>query len=145
MRRTIITLGMLLCFCCTRAQESAPMQYEVLKGMPAFYEELKATLTYPMAWGNSPTRRFRKWQREGRAKVLECMSPAPPKADSFAPEVLDEEQREGYKAQKIVFKPICSSPMVRGLSLLCLPCTTTVPISALARRRWCARSGSLMR
>ena len=103
MRRTIITLGMLLCFCCTRAQESAPMQYEVLKGMPAFYEELKATLTYPMAWGNSPTRRFRKWQREGRAKVLECMSPAPPKADSFAPEVLDEEQREGYKAQKIVF------------------------------------------
>lgn len=79
------------------------MQYEVLKGMPAFYEELKATLTYPMAWGNSPIRRFRKWQREGRAKVLECMSPAPPKAESFAPEVLAEKQREGYKAQKIVF------------------------------------------
>lgn len=71
--------------------------------MPAFYEELKATLTYPMAWGNSPTKRYSKWQREGRAKVLECMSPAPPQAASFAPRILVEEQREGYRAQKIEF------------------------------------------
>ena len=28
------------------AQESPPMKYEVLKSMPAFYEELKGTLTY---------------------------------------------------------------------------------------------------
>ena len=105
MKRTIPIIFLITLFVTTsiKAQENTPQGYEVLKNMPAFYKELKATLTYPMAWGNSPTRRFRKWQREGRSRVLECMSPAPPKAMNFDPEVLSEEQREGYKAQKIVF------------------------------------------
>lgn len=103
MRQILPTVLLIAAACTMQAQESEPMTHEVWKSMPAFYEELKATLTYPMAWGNSPTKRYSKWQREGRAKVLECMSPAPPQAASFAPRILAEEQREGYRAQKIEF------------------------------------------
>lgn len=101
-RIALIPLLLMGTYLTVLAQEE-PMIHEVLKSMPAFYEELKATLTYPMAWGHSSARRYAKWRREGRAKVLECMSPAPPKAADFAPEVLAEEQREGYRAQKICF------------------------------------------
>lgn len=86
-----------------QAQESKLMTYEVEKSMPAFYKELKATLTFPMAWGHTSTQRYNKWQRTTRAKVLECMSPAPPKAEKFDYKVISEEQRDGYKALKIVF------------------------------------------
>ena len=32
--------------------------YGVVKNMPVFYEQLKKQLTFPMAWGNSPVRKF---------------------------------------------------------------------------------------
>ena len=76
---------------------------EVTKSMPLFYGQLKESLTYPMAWGNASTRNFRRWQKQGRAKVLECMSPAPPMADGWDMEIVDSEQRSGYTAHKIFF------------------------------------------
>ena len=82
--------------------EQAYAGYEVLNNMPAFYQQLKQSLTYPLAWGNAPEKDFNRWRAQAREKLLECMQPAPPQAD-FDMKVIESEQREGYTAQKIVF------------------------------------------
>ena len=82
--------------------EQAYAGYEVLNNMPAFYQQLKESLTYPLAWGNAPEKDFTRWRTQAREKLLECMQPAPPQAD-FDMKVIESEQREGYTAQKIVF------------------------------------------
>ena len=77
--------------------------YEVVKNMPAFYEQLKQQLTYPMAWGNAPTKKFGKWRKEARETVLGCMQNLPPAPQSYDMEVTDTERRKGYEARKIRF------------------------------------------
>lgn len=78
-------------------------KYEWQGEIPTYVETLKKELTYPMAWGNSPIRNFKKWKKEARAKVFECMMTPPKAAAAWDMEVLGEEQRDGYKAQKIAF------------------------------------------
>lgn len=78
-------------------------KYEWQGEIPTYVETLKKELTYPMAWGNSPIRNFKKWKKAARAKVLECMMTPPKAAAAWDMEVLGEEQRDGYKAQKITF------------------------------------------
>lgn len=78
-------------------------KYEWQGEIPTYVETLKKELTYPMAWGNSPIRNFKKWKKAARAKVFECMMTPPKAAAAWDMEVLGEEQRDGYKAQKIVF------------------------------------------
>ena len=78
-------------------------KYEWQGEIPTYVETLKKELTYPMAWGNSPIRNFKKWKKAARAKVLECMMTPPKAAAAWDMEVLGEEQRNGYKAQKIAF------------------------------------------
>lgn len=79
-------------------------KYEWEGEIPTYVEQLKKELTYPMAWGNSPVRNFKKWKKAARAKVFECMMTPPKAAAAWDMEVLGEEQRDGYKAQKIAFK-----------------------------------------
>lgn len=76
--------------------------YETQNDMPLFYQKLKESLTYPMAWGNSSIRKFKKWREEARKTLLDCMQPAPPVA-AFDKEVIDSERRDGYTAEKILF------------------------------------------
>ena len=78
-------------------------KYEWQGEIPTYVETLKKELTYPMAWGNSPIKSFKKWKKAARAKVLECMMTPPKAAAAWDMEVLGEEQRDGYKAQKIAF------------------------------------------
>ena len=78
-------------------------KYEWQGEIPTYVEMLKKELTYPMAWGNSPIRNFKKWKKAARAKVFECMMTPPKAAAAWDMEVLCEEQRDGYKAQKIAF------------------------------------------
>ena len=78
-------------------------KYEWQGEIPTYVETLKKELTYPMAWGNSPVRNFKKWKKAARAKVFECMMTPPKAAAAWDMEVLGEEQRDGYKAQKIAF------------------------------------------
>ena len=78
-------------------------KYEWQGEIPAYVETLKKELTYPMAWGNSPIRNFKKWKEVAREKVFECMMTPPKAAAAWDMEVLGEEQRDGYKAQKIAF------------------------------------------
>ena len=77
--------------------------YEFYFDLPRYVEDLKKELTYPMAWGNSPIKNFNKWKKVARQKVFDCMMTPPKKAASWDMEVLAEEQRDGYKAQKIAF------------------------------------------
>ena len=89
------------------AQTSPKLQkrekYEWQGEIPTYVETLKKELTYPMAWGNSPIKNFKKWKKAARAKVFECMMTPPKAAAAWNMEVLGEEQRDGYKAQKIAF------------------------------------------
>lgn len=78
-------------------------KYEWQGEIPTYVETLKKELTYPMAWGNSPIRNFKKWKKTAKAKVFECMMTPPKAAAAWDMEVLGEEQRDGYKAQKIAF------------------------------------------
>ena len=78
-------------------------KYEWQGEIPTYVETLKKELTYPMAWGNSPIKNFKKWKKAARAKVFECMMTPPNAAAAWDTEVLGEEQRDGYKAQKIAF------------------------------------------
>lgn len=78
-------------------------KYEWQGEIPTYVETLKKELTYPLAWGNSPIRNFKKWKKAARAKVFECMMTPPKAAAAWDMEVLGEEQRDGYKAQKIAF------------------------------------------
>ena len=77
--------------------------YEFDSSLPRYVEDLKTELTYPMAWGNSPVKNFGKWKQMARQKVFDCMMTPPKKAAAWNMEVLAEEQRDGYKAQKIAF------------------------------------------
>ena len=78
-------------------------KYEWQGEIPTYVETLKKELTYPMAWGNNPIKNFKKWKKVARAKVFECMMTPPKAAAAWDMEVLGEEQRDGYKAQKIAF------------------------------------------
>lgn len=77
--------------------------YETQNDMPLFYQEMKQALTYPMAWGNSDIKKFAKWRKEARKVLLESMQPAPPLTKAYHMECLATEQREGYRAEKILF------------------------------------------
>lgn len=77
--------------------------HEFYKDFPVYADMLQQQLTYPMAWGNSKTRNFRKWKKEARNKVFECMMTPPPPPQSYDMRVLGEERRDGYTARKIEF------------------------------------------
>ena len=78
-------------------------KYEWQGEIPTYVETLKKELTYPMAWGNSPIKNFKKWKKAARENVFECMMTPPKAAAAWNMKVLGEEQRDGYKAQKIAF------------------------------------------
>ncbi len=77
--------------------------YELERDMPAFLDELKKELTYPMAWGNSPIKNFEAWRCQARSTVLDAMLAPPPYTTDYQTEVLAEERRDGYCAKKIRF------------------------------------------
>lgn len=77
----------------------------VINNMPRFTEQLKATLTFPLAWNSTTaTTSFESWKDSARACVYDCMLAAPPVAtQGFATQVLASEKREGYTAYKVLF------------------------------------------
>ena len=47
--------------------------YELEREMPVFLDQLKAELTYPMAWGNSPVKNFKKWRKHAMPCWMPCL------------------------------------------------------------------------
>ncbi len=88
-----------VCTIATMAQEFKP--YGVEREMPAFLDEIKAELTYPMAWGNSDITDFDTWRSSARALLTEAMLATPPHPSDFNAEVIGEEKRDGYTARKV--------------------------------------------
>ncbi|WP_291528297.1 dienelactone hydrolase family protein [Bacteroides sp. UBA939] len=96
-------LGMLGLVTSVAALSQQLPAYELEREMPVFLEQLKKELTYPLAWGNSPVKNFKKWRTRARAAVLDAMLAPPPRTTDYQMEVVAEEQREGYRAKKLRF------------------------------------------
>ena len=77
-------------------------RYEFMRNLPVYADSLIADLTYPLAWGHSDIRDFDVWKQVAREKVFDCMlTPPPMPTNGIEAKVLFEEQRNGYKAQKL--------------------------------------------
>jgi dienelactone hydrolase len=87
-------------------------KYEFSRNLPVYADSLLKDLTYPLAWGNSEIKDFDEWRKAARQKIFDSMLTPPPTAimesgaqeeknRQFSYQVLFEEQRDGYKAQKI--------------------------------------------
>ncbi|WP_085066116.1 dienelactone hydrolase family protein [Catenuloplanes japonicus] len=72
--------------------------------LPAFYERLRADLTYPDAWGRSPIRDFGAWRRHARTLVeRHLVHPADDRLP-FRPHVLQEQKSpRGYVRRLLAF------------------------------------------
>lgn len=79
------------------------LPYGTVNNMPTFYEKIKETLTFPMAWGNSPIQDYNTWRQEARNVFISCLLPVPPEPSSFNYETIASVKRNGYVANKIVF------------------------------------------
>lgn len=91
----ILALG--LCALPSPAQEYKP--YGVEKQFPTYLEEMVAELDYPMAWGNSDITDFGEWRDTARRILTQAMMLPPKAPDTYAPQIIYEEQRDGYKAR----------------------------------------------
>jgi dienelactone hydrolase len=89
---------------CIRAQNPAPKEYipyGMRDNLPVFYEQLKESLKFPMAWENTSIKNYEEWQKEARAITLSFMMTPPPKTD-FDPKIISREKKDGYETQKLV-------------------------------------------
>ena len=105
-------LTIIVCTACIAltAQAQKREKYEFKRNLPVYADSLIADLDYPLAWGNSKIKNFKKWRQSARQKVFDCMLSSPPKVGGargglntpqYPVKVLYEEQRQGYKARKI--------------------------------------------
>jgi len=106
MLKKLAPCSMLLAFCIFALTATAQKRekYEYDYDIPVYIDSIHANLTYPLAWRNcSGSQSFKEWRQKARQKVFDLMGPAPPKAANYDMEIIAEEQRDGYKAQKIAF------------------------------------------
>ena len=99
MKQIIFTICCSL-FTLTLQAQTEGWGYEYEGEIPTYIDSLQTRLTYPMAFRNYCGD---NWQTEARKVVLRCMGERPPRADSWQMEVLAEERRDGYTAQRIAF------------------------------------------
>lgn len=85
------------------------------RAMPTFFEKIKERMTFPLGWkdGNDPA----QWREKAFAKAQEIMIPYED-TTPFNMEVIAEEDRETYVAQKVVFNVTGDS---RVMALLLVP------------------------
>ncbi len=102
-RSIVISFAAIALTATTYAQSQTREKYELERDLPVFLDDIKAELTYPLAWGNSDITDFDLWRTTARDKVIELMLAPPPKATSYDMEVIAEEKRDGYTAKKIKF------------------------------------------
>ena len=56
----------------TTALSQYTSSYELEREMPVFLDKLKKELTYPLAWGNSPVKNFKKVAKASTSGSVEC-------------------------------------------------------------------------
>lgn len=107
MNKTYLTILFLAAAMTVTAQEKKPQKrekYEFMRNLPVYADKLIADMTFPMAWGKSEITDFQEWREAARQKVFDCMLTPPPPSGDYAVEVIAEEQRDGYRAKKIVIR-----------------------------------------
>lgn len=95
-----LLLGSLLSLVAMQGQTEGN-RYEVTGFMPTYTEQMKQLLTYPLAWQNAGIDDFGSWREQARQKVYDLMQNLPPAPEAYDMQVITEEQREGYVAQRI--------------------------------------------
>ncbi|MBR6320688.1 MAG: prolyl oligopeptidase family serine peptidase [Prevotella sp.] len=101
-RHTLLTAAMLALALPLALGAQKRQKYEFKRNLPVYADSLIADLDYPLAWGNSPIKDFDQWKAAARQKVFDCMlTPPPPAPQGYDVRVLAEEQRQGYRAQKL--------------------------------------------
>lgn len=103
MKNILTTCLMALAALPLGAQNTACDGFEVSQNMPVFYDKLKESLTFPMAWNNVQNRSFDAWKMEAREALMECMQSLPPQPTAYDVQLLSTEKRRGYEVQKILF------------------------------------------
>ena len=102
MQRIRLFVWALLTLWSVGAQSQGREKYEFMRNLPVYADSLIADLTYPLAWGHSDIRDFDVWKKTAREKVFDCMlTPPPMPTNGIEAKVIFEEQRNGYKAQKL--------------------------------------------
>ena len=98
----LVILFLFFCSLSTHAQKRTVYEYD--HEMPVYVDSIQACLIYPLAWRNcQQAMSFKEWRTQARQKVLDLMGPQPPKAAKYDMKVVAEEQRDGYKAQRVEF------------------------------------------
>ncbi|NDW13014.1 hypothetical protein D0T50_08925 [Bacteroides sp. 214] len=101
--RTQVTTLLILLSAMLFAQEQVEKPYGVEKSMPVFYQELKNSLTFPLAWQNNQDGDFSAWRTTARETLTMCLENILPAPADYEMEITATEQRDGYRAQKISF------------------------------------------
>lgn len=96
-------LVLLLLLPATLWAQNTGKRYETVKDMPIYYEALRSELAYPAAWGISPETDFDTWRVEARALLLDCLDYIPD-TTAFDYAIVATEQRDGYKAHRILLR-----------------------------------------
>ena len=98
-------LPLLLLFSLMGASATAQdyTSYGFEREFPACLDQMQATLTYPLAWGNCPIQQFDLWRTEARHKVLDAMLLPPPPATDRQTELVAVEKRKNYEVRKLRF------------------------------------------
>lgn len=79
------------------------VRYSVRKNMPVFYKEMKARLTFPLAWRHTKMKAFGEWKETARERLSECLGAIQPKSSFFAMKMADSISRNGYTSYKVEF------------------------------------------
>jgi dienelactone hydrolase len=86
--------------------------------LPAFYQQLKDELTFPLAWENSPIRDFPSWRVAARAQVeASLLRPRTQDPVPFRPETVDEQTADRHRRRTVEFT-LSRYGRARGLLLL---------------------------
>ena len=103
--KTFFLVCALCCGLTASVQAQKRERYEFQRNLPVYADSLLKDLTFPLAWGNSPIKNFKKWKKAARQKVFDCMltpPPAPLISSHSASTTLYEEHRDGYTARKLI-------------------------------------------
>lgn len=85
----------------TSTERVEEKRYEVTGFMPVYTEQMQEMLTYPLAWQNAGIDDFDQWRQMARQKVYELMQNLSPAPQDYDMQVVAEEQRDGYVAQRV--------------------------------------------
>ena len=91
-----------LCLSAVSGHAQKRQKYEFTRNLPVYADSLIKDWTFPLSYENSGIKDFDEWRCVARQKVFDCMlTPPPAPPQGYETKVIAEEQRDGYRAQKL--------------------------------------------